>query len=109
MTRSEKREYWRGLVTEQAGGEESVTAFCARKKISSGGFHYWRRRLREGERSEARAGEFVELVAIGRDGPGSGVTIQVGSEVRIELAKGFDGATLRAALGVVVDSGRCFR
>jgi hypothetical protein len=102
--RDARREHWQGVVAEQGVSGEGVRAFCERKGIRASQFYAWRRRVRE----EGGGGGFVELVPAGGGARTSGVAIEVGG-VRIEVARGFDVGTLRAALAAVVDRGRCWR
>ena len=110
MTRTERREHWRGLLTEQAGSGLSAAAFCREKNLDVKQFYLWHRRQAAGPgpgaQPPAEDSRFLELVATGGETGGSGVTVQMGERFSIRLEKGFDPATLRAALAALADCGR---
>ena len=47
MNGSDRSEYWRGLVLEQASSGESIASFCRVRGLSQASFYSWRKRLRE--------------------------------------------------------------
>ena len=109
MTVTERREHWRGLLTEQAASGLSAAAFCREKNLAVKKFYSWHRRLTVTAASATGGdGGFVELVPTGGGENGSGVTLQVGARLSIRLEKGFDPATLRAALVALADGAPCF-
>lgn len=96
------REQWAALVEEHEASGQSQRSFCAAHGIGQSSLRYWRRRLQEdalgGERG---AGARLVPVRVREealvDGI-SGVSLVAGGGMRIELATGFDAATLERVL-----------
>jgi transposase-like protein len=91
---------WAAVVAAQATSGEGVKAFCRRQGIGANLFYRWRVRLGAQRASAGAPPAFVEL----RPAAGlacSGVTVVVARGWRIELAPGFDAATLSRALACV--------
>lgn len=85
---------WVEIFDQQARSGLTARAFCAQEGITLSSFYRWRQKLAPGSRA------FVELVAPRTSWP-SGVSIRLGVDLQIDLACGFDTASLRAALEVV--------
>jgi hypothetical protein len=47
---------WRGLIAEQGLSGQSVAVFCRERRLKSGQFFAWRKRLREAGAAEVRSG-----------------------------------------------------
>ena len=96
------REQWAALVKEHEASGQSQRAFCAARGIGQSTLRYWRRRLQEdGLDGERRVGARLVAVRVREEAPVeglSGVSLVAGGGVRIELAPGFDAATLQRVL-----------
>jgi len=102
--RPERRtpEQWSALVKEYEASGQSQRGFCSERGIGQSSLRYWRRRL-EGDRPGGGriSGARLVPVRVCGDGPshaGSGLTLVVGSSLRIEVAPGFDVTTLERVL-----------
>jgi transposase-like protein len=89
---------WAALLVAHAESGDDVRTFCRREGIGPNLFYRWRTRLRA-QRTGKASPLFVPLrpVAVGGSGA-SGVTVVTARGWRIELAPGFDVATLERAL-----------
>jgi hypothetical protein len=98
------RTQWCALVAGYEVSGVSQRAFCEQRGVALSTFRYWRGRLAQdaGEVRTAppRAVQLVpvQVVADLPAGTGSGVMLRAGAGVRIELATGFDAATLQRVL-----------
>ena len=105
---AKKAEHWQRLIGQQRKSGTTIVAFCGKKGVSVGQFHWWNRRLREIKQKSS--GGFVELVAPATEAVSSGVelcldlsavTAQAGGQVSVRLARGFDPETLKAVLAAI--------
>lgn len=115
MTRSERRTFWFGHVESWQSTGESQAAYCRRYELSAVNFSYWKRCF-ERERLASAVGHvqpssqaaLVE-VQVAEDerphGGDSGITVAIGTDVRLQLSRDFDGAALRRAVEVLSDAG----
>lgn len=101
---------WRVLVGGYEASGLSVRAFCAQRGVAQSTFYHWRRRLREdGAELGAATTPGVQLVPLRvldersapSGGDASGIALLAHGGVRIEVACGFDGATLARVLATV--------
>ncbi len=97
-----KAERWAALVKEYQTSGQSQRAFCAQRGIGQSTLRYWRRRLQE-DTGHGAGGSGTRLVAVKvcedrASSASSGLTVVAGQGVRIEVACGFDGATLERLL-----------
>jgi hypothetical protein len=117
--RSRKREtFWRRIVMKQPTSGLSIRDWCDSQGVSEPSFYAWRRELahRAVEQTKptsdaSTADRFVELelpplaksaLAVGV----AALSIVVG-DVRVEVAPGFDGPTLRQLLEVLRGTTAC--
>ena len=94
---------WRGLVTEQSQGGQTVSAFCRDRGIRDSHFYDWKKRIREGE-----AAKFVEVKV---KAPGEqrtpeperypAIEIRLNKRRSLLVEPGFDASHLRALLAVL--------
>jgi len=78
MTRcgkSEREQFWQGVIQEQKGSGLSISAFCRKRGVSDASFFSWRRKLTQRDRNDTAA-KFVPLTL---DAPS--VTTRPGCEV----------------------------
>jgi len=110
IQRPERRtpEQWAALVKEWEASGQSQRAFCAERGIGQSTLRYWRRRLQGETPSDAEiSGARLVPVRVRAQGPsqgGSDLRLVLGNGLRIEVAPGFDAATLQrvvATLAVV--------
>jgi hypothetical protein len=96
MTKQERSDYWRSLISKQIDSGLTAAAFCREHQINQDRFYYWRRRFSD----NAHLGAFVELVPNEKKSS-AGVHIRLGNGLTIEVERGFDPATLRATIQTV--------
>ena len=110
IQRAERRTpaQWADLVKEWEASGQSQRGFCAGRGIGQSTFRYWRRRLQGETSSDAEiSGARLVPVRVCAQGPSpgdSGLRLVLGNGLRIEVAPGFDAATLQrvvATLAVV--------
>jgi hypothetical protein len=98
---AEKEKFWREKMVGYKKSGLTAREFCEQNQLSGVQFHYWRRALRKDD-SRKNVG-FVELVRPGSGNGTSGVRLQIGNGISIDLDRGFDEATLKAALVAVAE------
>jgi hypothetical protein len=99
MTKEERTAHWHSIIEKQAESGKSVAAYCRECRIKPHQFYYWRRRLRSNQFSGSSNG-FLELVPYAKQTE-SGIRINLGDELSIEVQRGFDPFTLRSAIEVL--------
>ncbi|WP_295446244.1 hypothetical protein [uncultured Thiodictyon sp.] len=101
---------WRVLVGAYEASGLSVRAFCAQRGVAQSTFYQWLRRLREDAAGLGAAPlPGVQLVPVQVlqerlapiAGGASGIAVVAHGGVRIEVACGFDGATLTRVLATL--------
>ena len=63
MTRcgkSEREQFWQGVIEEQKASGLSISAFCRKRDVSGASFFSWRRKLTQRDQDETAA-KFVPL------------------------------------------------
>ncbi len=103
-TKEERRAHWFTIIAEQATSGMNIAAFCREKQINRHQFHSWRRRFRE---QQPCTGGFLELIPGRVAGTGSGIRINPGNKLIIEVERGFDPFTLRAVVETLRGLPRC--
>lgn len=105
--RPERRtpEQWMALVEEYEASGQSQRRFCAERGIGQSTLRYWRRRL-QGDglgRDRIAAARLVPVKVYEdeRSQANSGLTLVAGNGLRIEVAPGFDIATLERVLATL--------
>ena len=98
MTRAERRSHWQSIVNDHAASGMSAAVFCRQSQVKLHLFYSWRRRFRETQ--SADGGGFVELLA-DQSMTDAGIRIRLAAGVSIEVARGFDPATLCAVIDVL--------
>jgi len=101
---AEKEKFWREKLAEHKKSGLTVREFCARDGLRAVQYYYWQKALK-GSGGKKEAG-FVELVRSAGANGGAGVSIRIDGRISIVLERGFDGATLKAALAAVGEVGR---
>ena len=96
MTKEERRTYWKTLVDEQIQSGLSAPSFCREHHLKVSQFYWWRRRFQK-QSSMRPSDGFIELIPSSK-APGSGIRIRLFGELYIEVDRGFDPFTLRAAV-----------
>jgi transposase-like protein len=98
---------WARLVEEYAVSGQSQRRFCAEHGIGQSSLRYWKRRLEQGARTEdGQAATGVRLVAVKvvDESPtlaDSGLVVVAPRGVRVQIARGFDTATLARVLATL--------
>ena len=97
-----KEKLWRAAIAEAGSSGQSVREFCRQRRLKESLFYAWRRELktRDGEATEKSG--FVELVRPAGRAEGAGVSLRIDDRLSIVLERGFDGATLKAALAAAL-------
>jgi hypothetical protein len=96
MTKEERRTYWKTLVDEQIQSGISAPSFCKEHHLKVSQFYWWRRRFQK-QSSVVPSDGFIELIPSSKDSR-SGIRIRLFNELCIEVDRGFDPFTLRAAV-----------
>ncbi len=100
-----KEEHWRRLIQVWKNSGLTVRAFCARHHITQPSFYAWRRELQQRD----AATTFVPVQVVADDQPASSTPIEIllagGRCVRI--TPGFDPATLRQLLVLLLEAPPC--
>lgn len=98
------RREWAEIIEGWQDSGLSGAEFCRRNAISLQRFYSWRRRFRK--RGQGADGTFVPLQF--SDGCSScGVTVVLGSTVRLELAVGFNAGELVRAVNALRGPAEC--
>lgn len=98
---------WARLVEQYAASGQSQRRFCAEHGVGQSSLRYWKRRLEQGASSaDAQAATGVRLVAVEvlDDAPAladSGLVVVSPRGVRVQIARGFDAATLARVLATL--------
>ena len=98
---------WARLVEEYAASGHRPRRFCAEHGIGQSRRRYWQRRLEPGARTgDAPAATGIRLVAVKviEDAPAladRGLVVVSPRGVRVEIARGFDAATLARVLATL--------
>ena len=100
------RRDWRAIVQGQATSGKSVTAYCREQRVSPSHFYRCRRQYAD-QAARSVEGGFVELTPVDRPSPRSGVAVVCEHGWRLEVAPGFDAATLEQVLACVARSPAC--
>ena len=104
-TRAANRERWRSHIEAWRGSGLTQQAYCAREGLTVASLQRWRRIFREeaaGSPAAPVPKGLIPVRLVSESPSGSGLVLVVSDALRIEVAPGFDGATLRqlvAALG----------
>jgi transposase-like protein len=96
-----KEKFWRGAIAKAGSRGKSVREYCRKKGLKENLFYSWRRKLKTRDAAAAEKGGFVELVRPAGSAE-AGVSLRVDDRLSIVLERGFDGATLKAALAAVL-------
>ena len=98
---------WARLVEGYAASGQSQRRFCAEHGVGQSSLRYWKRRLEQGASSaDAQAATGVRLVAVKvlDDAPAladSGLVVVSPQGIRVQIARGFDAATLSRVLATL--------
>jgi len=98
---------WARLVEEYEASGQSQRRFCAEHGIGQSSLRYWKRRLEQGaSTADTQAATGVRLVAVKviEDAPAladSGLVVVSPHGVRVQIARGFDAATLSRVLATL--------
>ena len=96
MTKEERRTYWKQIVDEQALSGLPASIFCREQNLKVSQFYRWRRKFQNVTPLGSSQG-FIELIPSSK-GSGSGIRIRLFDDLCIEVDRGFDPFTLRAAV-----------
>jgi len=100
MTKQERSAYWQGLISKQMDSGLTGAAFCREHHINPGRFYHWRRRFQNEESRDRHLGAFLELVPYEKK-CSAGVHIRLGNGMSIDVERGFDPVSLRAAIQAI--------
>ena len=99
-------ETWRARVDGQRNAGGSIAAYCAGQGFSTSSFYRWRKILAREDRPRAR---FLPVHIVEAKpvvvGP-AGIDVVLRSGHRVKLMRGFDPASLRAAV-IALEAARC--
>ncbi len=101
LSHAEREQYWKKQVTGWRSSGQSQVAFCRENGLSRWGFLYWKRKLlgnsSVGDTVFVQVPSPLEMKLAQR----SSISIEIDSRHRIEVAEGFDSATLKQILDVL--------
>ncbi len=97
-----RAERWRGVVDQWRKSGQSRAVFCREQSLHLWQLRYWVRRFTKSAPTAPAEGKdgFVEVTSPPCDG--SGVVLRLRTGVEVELRPGFDGATLKRLLDLVM-------
>jgi hypothetical protein len=101
--RSSREQFWRRMMRQWRSSGLSVRDFCADRQLSEPSFYAWRRTI---ARRDAEAVRFVPVAVVpetlpGREPPGAGLELVLGTGRVVRISPGFDGPTLQRLLALV--------
>jgi hypothetical protein len=97
MTKEELRTQWKTLVDTQIQSGLSAPSFCRKHHLKVSQFYWWRRRFQK-QTPVGPSDGFIELIPSSKRSGGSGIRIRLFDDLYIEIDRGFDPFTLRAAV-----------
>lgn len=100
MTRAERRAHWHAIINNQATSGISAAAYCRETLINRHLFYSWRRRFKDVACVDT--GGFIELRSDRSFANDAGVCIRLDTGVCIDVARGFDPATLCAVIDALI-------
>jgi hypothetical protein len=103
MTKEERRTYWKQIVDEQTASGLSASVFCQKNDLKGSQFYRWRRKFQNLSPVKS-PNEFIQLIPSIK-GCGSGIKIRIFDDLFIEIDRGFDPVTLRAAVETLYSKG----
>ena len=103
MTKEEQRTYWQKIVDEQIASGLSAPVFCQEHNLKVSQFYRWRRKFQNLSPVKS-SDEFIQLIPSTK-GAGSGIRIRIFDDLFIEIDRGFDPLTLRAAVETLYSKG----
>lgn len=105
----EKAGYWRRTIREAARSGLSTREFCRQRKLHESQFYWWQRRLaHQTPKSRTRpagAPASFALVSEEAETADAGIELVLTGGLRLRIAKGVDGETLRAVLTALEQPG----
>jgi transposase-like protein len=103
--RSEKEQYWRGVIRRCERSKQTVRAFCGEHGLSEQSFYWWKRTIAERDQ-RADGPAFVPLrVSSSTAAPALEVVAGPGRVIRVPTD--FDADTLRRLLAVLEEGPSC--
>lgn len=97
MTKEERINHWRSIITEHASSGMSAAAFCRQHDLNIPQFRWWHRRFKQ-EKSQGSG--FLQLVPFSKS-QHSGIRIRLHNDISIEVERGFDPQTLRDVIATI--------
>lgn len=101
MTREERSARWSAIVERQATSGMRGIAWCRENHINPASFYSWRKKLNEPQLERG----FIELNS--SIGENTGIRICLGTNLSIEVERGFDPFTLRDVIETLVNNFPC--
>ena len=103
MTKAERRSHWRHIVEDQTSSGLEASVYCRKHNIKIPQFYRWRCKFHNMNHEEPAA-SFIQLIP-NTSNPESGIRVRIFENVFIEIDKGFDPVTLRAAVEALYSRG----
>lgn len=99
---SEREQYWRRVIRDQAASGLSISAFCRQREVSPASFFSWRRRL-AADGGEEAAGKFIpiELAPPESQARQPAFEVVLPNGLRVHVPPQFDADALCELLGVL--------
>jgi hypothetical protein len=103
MSREDLAQEWRERLEDFAQADTTIVEWCYFHRIPVHQFYYWKRRLAAAPPQTAATPQFLPVAltpAAPTPASATGVTVRIAGTA-IELAPGFDPATLRAVVAAL--------
>ena len=98
---SEREQYWREVIRDQAASGLTISAFCRERGVSAASFFDWRRKLDAGGGEEVAADKFMSIELPPPLTIPSCLEVALPSGLRVLVPSRFDAEALRELLDVL--------
>lgn len=98
-----RKDEWTAILADWDASGESGAAYCRTRGLVYWCFVYWKKRLR-GVSGKRPDGDFVSLNMGHESSNSCGLSVLIGTEVRLELGSGFDESELVRAVRALRES-----
>lgn len=101
VSRSAKRDHWGSLIADWRNANQSIVDYCRDHSLSVATFHYWKKKLRDEDNSDAPA--FRELHVTNNQAvqDGAGLWFDFGNGAKLVIDNEFNSSTFKKLMGVL--------
>lgn len=99
-----KKEFWTEQIENWKNSNLSQVDYCKRNNLKIATFQYWRSKFNQSDHSQSLLPVTITSSAppISQENS-SGVSLQIGEKIKVELETQFDSDTLSALLDILVE------